>query len=150
MELPWLYQIDLLFIIQYKKTGWTKAFPWQDLLNFKRGILEMVKENTRSGFWCFDIHSSLSFFFLFSFYGHRYDVWKFLGQGSNQSCSCRPKPQPQQHWTQAAFVNYMAACGNTWSLTNLARWGIKPTSSQMLCQVPNPLSHDRNSICPHL
>ena len=31
-------------------------------------------------------------------------VWKFLGQGSSQSCNCQPIPQPQLHWIWAATV----------------------------------------------
>ena len=38
------------------------------------------------------------------------------------------------------------ALGNTGSLTHQTRPGIEPTSSWVLCQVLNPLSHDRNSI----
>ena len=44
-----------------------------------------------------------------------------------------------------AFVTYMAAWGNTWSLTHWARPGIEPESSQRQCHVLNPLSHNGNS-----
>ena len=40
---------------------------------------------------------------------------------------------------------YTASCGNTGSLTHWERPGTKPTSSQTLGQVLNPLSHQRNS-----
>ena len=39
-------------------------------------------------------------------------------------------------------VNYIAACS---SLTHWVRPGIEPASSQILCRVLNPLSHNRNS-----
>ena len=39
------------------------------------------------------------------------------------------------------------AHGNSISLTHWVRPGIKPTSSQKLCWVLNPLSHNRNSSC---
>ena len=43
-------------------------------------------------------------------------------------------------------ATYTAACSNSGSLTCWARPGIKPSSSQTLCQVLNLLSHSRNSI----
>ena len=35
-------------------------------------------------------------------------IWKFPGQGLNQSCSCRAVPQLWQHWIQAASATYAA------------------------------------------
>ena len=67
------------------------------------------------------------------------------GYGSNQSCSSRPMPQLQQHGIQAISLTNPAACSNAWSLTHWARPGIKPPSSQTLCQVLNPVSHNGNS-----
>ena len=44
----------------------------------------------RSMLW----HSFFSFFLSFFFGGaHTCDIWKFPGQGANQSCSCLPVPQ---------------------------------------------------------
>ena len=48
------------------------------------------------------------------------------------TATATPRPQP-------------SACGNPGSLTHWAAPGIKPTSSQTLCWVLNPLSHNRNS-----
>ena len=42
-------------------------------------------------------------------------------------------------------ATYKAACSNARSLTHRARPGIKPTNSQTLYWVPNPLNHNRNS-----
>ena len=55
--------------------------------------------------------------YFFSFYGYTHSIWKFPGQGSNQSCSCRPMPQPWQRGIWTASVNYAAACSNAGSLT---------------------------------
>ena len=54
----------------------------------------------------------------FPFYGHTCSIWKFSGQGSNQSFSNKPTPQPQQHQIQAASSTYNTAHGNTGSLTH--------------------------------
>ena len=54
-------------------------------------------------------------------------------------------PQPQQHQIQATSVTYAVACGNTGSLTQRVRPGIKTASSWTWYQV-NLLSHNRNSI----
>lgn len=67
------------------------------------------------------------FSFVLSFYGRTCGILKFLDWGSNQSCRCLRIAQPHQ-------------CK--------ARPGIKPATSQTLCRVPNPLSHNgysRNS-----
>ena len=60
--------------------------------------------------------SSLQFFgvFLFFFFRHTYDIWKFPGQGSNPRHIC----------------NLCHSCGNSGSLTNCARLGIKLVLSQ--------------------
>ena len=60
------------------------------------------------------------FFFFFSFCSCTCSIWKFLGQGLNQSCSCQSAPQPQQHGVRAASVTYATACGHTRSLTHQA------------------------------
>ena len=53
-------------------------------------------------------------------------IWKFLGQGSNQSCSCQPTPQPQQHGLRATSETYTTVCANDGSLNHWARLGIEP------------------------
>ena len=55
--------------------------------------------------------SCLLFFFL---NGRISDIWKFPGQGSNQSCNCQPQPQPQPQppWIQASSATYASAWGN--------------------------------------
>ena len=58
--------------------------------------------------------------------------------GAKWECSCPPTPQPGQHQIQVASVTY-----TTRSLTHWLRSGIEPESSQTLCQVLNPLSHNR-------
>ena len=55
--------------------------------------LVMFKTTFSRTWWPFvcllwkDIYSVFMPFFFSSFYGHIGDMWKFLGQGSNQSCS---------------------------------------------------------------
>ena len=56
-----------------------------------------------------------------------------------------PTQQPWQHEVWATSVTYATACSNPGSLTHWARPGIKPASSQSLCQVLNPVSHSGNS-----
>ena len=64
--------------------------------------------------------------------GHTCGIWKFLGEGSNQSCSCQSKPQTQQCQIQAISVTYTTAHGNARSLTPWVRPGIEPESSWIL------------------
>ena len=87
---------------------------------------------------------------LFIFYRCTYGIWKFLGQGSNQSCSCLPTSQSRQNRIQATSVTYIAAYGNAGSLTHWTRPGIEPTSSQRQHWVLNLLSHNGNSWVPKL
>ena len=61
--------------------------------------------------------SYLSLFFFFFLQGHECGIWRFSGQGLNQSCSCWPQPQPQQQQTKAESTTYTTAHGNTRSLT---------------------------------
>ena len=86
------------------------------------------------------------FFFFLSFYGCTCGIRKFLGEGSIRSCGCQPIPQPWQHQIWGTSVTFAAACSNARSLTHWARPGIKPASSQTLCWVLNPLSHNENSL----
>ena len=55
------------------------------------------------------------FFFFLSLQGCISSMWKFPGEGSNQSCSCQTPPQPQQHGIRAVSVTYTKAHGNTGS-----------------------------------
>ena len=52
------------------------------------------------------------YFFFFLFQGCTCGIWKFPGQGSNQSCSCQPTPLPQQCGIQTMSVTYSTAHGN--------------------------------------
>ena len=58
-------------------------------------------------------------------------------------------PQPQPHRIQAiqaSSATYAAAWNNARSLTHWARPGTERASLQRQHQVPNPLSHNRNSL----
>ena len=70
--------------------------------------------------------------FLFSFGTHTCSIWKFPGQGSNQSYSSWPTLQPQQSRIQATSAIYTTAHDNAGSLTHWARPGIEPASSLLL------------------
>ena len=59
-------------------------------------------------------------------------MWRFPGEGSNQSYCCRPMPEPQQRQIQAASATYTMAHFNARSLTHWARPEIKPTTSWFL------------------
>ena len=69
---------------------------------------------------CFD------FFF---FQGHTHCIWKFPGQGLNQSCNCCPTPQPQQHGMQATSATYTTDHSDARSG---GRPGIEPATSWIL------------------
>ena len=77
------------------------------------------------------VPSRNSFFFFFSFFlkGLNLRIWKFLVQGSNQSCRC----QPQSHQIRSHICNlYTTANGNGRSSTHWAVPGIEPRSSWVL------------------
>ena len=82
----------------------------------------VIKQNSFSAY----------FFFLFSFLGPHRGIWKFPGQGSNQSCICWPTPQPQLCRIRATSATYTTAHGIARSLTHWVRPGIEPTTSQFL------------------
>ena len=44
-------------------------------------------------------------------------MWRFPGQGSNQSYRCQPTPQPQQLRIRASSATYTIARGNAGFLT---------------------------------
>ena len=67
------------------------------------------------------------------------------GQGIELELQLRPTPQTQQCCVQTASVTYVAAHGNTRSLTHWLRPGIEPASSWTQCRIPNLLSYNRNS-----
>ena len=80
------------------------------------------------------------FFFFFWFLLFRaapQGIWRFPGQGSNQSFSCQPMPQPQQRRIQAVSATYTTAHGNARSLTHWARPGIIPATSWFLVRFIN-------------
>ena len=75
--------------------------------------------------WIKDIKvrpNSIKFFFFFFgfclFQGHSYGIWRFPGQGSNQSSSHWPTPEPQQHRIRAESAIYTTAHSNARSLTH--------------------------------
>ena len=82
----------------------------------------------------FSLFCRLSFFFFGCFWVFTWGIWRFLGQGLNQSCSCWPTPQLQQLEILAASVTNMTANGNAGSLTHWARPGIEPVSSWILVE----------------
>ena len=58
--------------------------------------------NPVSGFYFifyFRFYLFIYLFIYFSLQCYTRDIWRFPGQGLNQSCSCHPAPQPQQHVT---------------------------------------------------
>ena len=81
------------------------------------------------------------FIFLFclfvclSFEGCTHSIWRFPGQGSNQSFSCYLVPQPQKCriWAMSAsYTRADVAQGNVGSLTHWVIPGIEPVFSWML------------------
>jgi len=64
----------------------------------------------------------VSFFFSFCLFaislGRSCSIWRFPGQGSNQSCSHWPMPEPQKRGIRAASATYTTAHGNAGSLTH--------------------------------
>ena len=80
-----------------------------------------------------DVNSIFQIFFFFClFEGHTHSIWRFPGQGSNQSCSHQPTAQPQQHQILAASATYPTTHGNAGSLTHWARPGIEPATPWFL------------------
>ena len=85
------------------------------------------------------------FFFLF-FLGLHLQHMDVPGLGVKSELQWRPVPQPQHCKIQATSAIHATACGNAASLTHWARSGIKPESSQTLCQALNTRSHNGNSL----
>ena len=56
--------------------------------------------------------------FIFAFQGCTQGIWRFPGQGWNQSCSCQPMPQPYQGRLQTTSATYTIAHGNVRSSTH--------------------------------
>ena len=136
--------------------GFNSLFPWHTIpcifkpirvflifLAIKKDYPSVIKRESLTFLFslcCYILEVGNFFFKLFFF-----SFFLFIAEPAawNQSCSCRPISQPHGIW--ATSVTYTAACGNTRSLTHWARPGIEPASLQTLCQVLNPLSHNRNS-----
>ena len=118
MNFYWLWTRDLLFCCFTRSTG---VF-WQ--------------------FW--NLHVSvyvcMYFFFLWPHPWHMEIPGGWIAVAAGSQCH-----QPQQHQIWATFVTYSIACDHAGSLTPWARPGIEPVSSWALCQVLNPLCHNRNS-----
>ena len=62
--------------------------------------------------------SSFLWLLLLFFHSCICSIWKFPGQGSNQSRGCRPTPQPQQCVIQAKSVTYTTAHSKAGFLTH--------------------------------
>ena len=70
------------------------------------------------------------FFFLWPHLQHM----EILRLGVKLELQLKPMPQPQQYRIQAKNAKYSVACSKAGSLTHQVRPGIKPVSSQRLCQ----------------
>ena len=79
-------------------------------------------------------------------YGCTCGIWKFPGEGSNQSCSCQPTPQPRQ--IKAVSVTYTRSLQQCWMLNPLSKARDGTHILMDTSQILNPLSHDRNSWTP--
>ena len=78
---------------------------WFTIFKHNTALTVIVK------YWLYYVVTYILFIYFFD--SCTCSVWKFLGQGLNQSCSGRPPPQPQQCEIQAVSVIYSASCGNT-------------------------------------
>ena len=90
-----------------------------------------------------------TYFFLiyfFSFLGPHLRHMAVPRLGVELELQLGPMPQPWQCQIPTTSVAYAIACGNAECLTHWAAPGIEPTSSQTLCRVLNPLSHNVNSL----
>ena len=88
--------------------------------------------------FCMLFFSFFFFFGLFAFSGAAScSIWKFLGQGSNQSYSRWPVTEPQQRGIWAASATYTTALGNAGSLTHWARPWTVPATSWFLVRFVN-------------
>ena len=86
-------------------------------------------------------------FFFHYFQGRTWSIWKFPGQGSNQSFHCWPTPQLQQRQIWAISGAYNTACSSIRSLTHWALFAGDQTHIVFdTSQVFNPLSHNGNSL----
>ena len=79
------------------------------------------------------------FFFFLSFClkGPSCGIWRFPGQGSNQSCSCWPTPQPQQHRIWASVWPIHHSSRPSQILNPLSEPGIKPETLWFLVGLIN-------------
>ena len=104
-----------------KKVCQSKSFKGRVLIVQKK-ILDFLMIPGKF-LWFLFIYFIIIIIFFFAFQGHTCSIWKFLGQGSNQSCSCRPTPEPQQSRIWGASVTYHRL---------------------QQCQILNPMSEARN------
>ena len=87
---------------------------------------------------------TLLFYYYYFFYSCTCSIWKLPGEGVNWSCSCR-----LCHSNGNTGSNHICnLCHSLRSrfLTHWERSWIKLVSSQILCWVLNPLSHNWNSL----
>ena len=66
----------------------------------------------------------------FTFYVHTFNLGKFPGKGSKQSCSCWPPPQPQPQQIQGTSAIYTTPYHTSWQ-----------------CWILSPLSGARDVSC---
>ena len=99
-------------------------------------------------------------FLSFAFQGRICDIWKFTGQGMNQSCSCQPTPQPQQHKIQVCYLHggsqkHRILNPLSWgqgSVPHLRgyQWGLLPLSHSGNSQIGFSLSSPQLILFPYL
>ena len=90
----------------------------------------------------------LFFFGLSVFSGPNRGIWRFPGQGSNESFSCRSMPQALQCQREAVSVTYTTAHGNAGSLTHWERPEIVPATSWFLVRFISAVTHWELSSLP--
>ena len=82
---------------------------------------------------------------LLSFFWPACGIWKFPGEGSNQSCSWGLCHSHGNTRSKMHLWPTLQLPANPWSLTHWLRPGMEPESSWTLSWVLNALSHNGNS-----
>ena len=117
-------------------SSFTSYFIWVFSLFFLENLawgLSILSPVCYCSFNLYCLISSVILFLLFFWGGScTCGLWKFPGQGWNQSYSCWPTPQPQPHRIWAMSVTYTTVHNNAGFLIHWARPGIKPASSRIL------------------
>ena len=100
-----------------------------------------VTERGRERCWVRISVTFFIFFYLFFLWLHLQHM-EVSGPGVKWQLQLRPIPQPPQHWICTASSTYSATWDNARFLTQWARPGIKPASSQRQHWALNPLNHN--------